>query len=754
MDIDPNAPQIHTGVAATLNLSLSSNSESEISLTSESWIKVEFPVFLQDCMPVMSITALSDSADWHCTCEPGTTPYLKLAYTGADGIFPANGLTFEIAGVLTAEAPSGKNETVTVNPNHIGGITKPSEALLNLLDAVPQGLDQLLHLSLGNSKVFIPTDGTPYLNTLQLIFLNIRQDNKAFYNGPDFGNGPAEVIVTFDYDNNTGMAPTKLTDETTAKETITSVQVGEGSEWKTEDAKTRADISWLLTPQENNIIGANENVIIEFNSVVPNSVEGTTYMHVEIRNFPKEDGTAYPNYTYALEIEKVKIEPLINLDVISETPNFNWRTPQIDLLLHWDYLGVYEIKITNKFDNSVILTRTYDDLYSFECHDTFSYHLDLQLFKEDDLQHDLYFQVEAYDKDGNIRRVDDCIFKLPPKIQMDFSPNYFNWSDLSSMTNGHIIPDDLQVTIRIAWDNNDPIQFDKTYFILTFVDGNRSFKRPLEESDGQIVNGWWEYNSNAASLRYGLDQEFNVQESVFSDLLFGVLTEKEDTLQFVWNRLPHVYLVEAGIQDGYGPILWAKPGQNDGSFKSLANYVYFDQIKIESYMNIFDSITLHCRSFKLTTTGTISLNNMWDKPSRVKIEAGDTVQIDGTIDTWGNSFAKRVTNDLWPNGHHSNIAWRAKFGAGEEELTGTLTVSTSPDDQILFWKQDTAGSLWIFGYVFERRGLHAILLKDDLSTYTNGDLLPSWDSRTPPEDISRVTLEDNPDFYFECNYIK
>lgn len=327
-----NSPaSIYIGVNSSLQVTLTNNTGSAISVASTDEISVRLPFFLNAYQKAISLTDIS--AKW------------KVDPSSKFSLQPASGTTSWNTGEQIDFTLSGINVPSTANPNssiltvsftglalnsvnqHVSLEHAPKKGNLNLHDAV---------------SVTLLSNKLPYPNSTEgeklfLTITNILPPPHAQDPQPPLstvGPGKAEITISFVYGDSVGSINTA----TEAQKFTASVKNDQGNGWAltsspsstSSDAMTAGadkaasvDPQWSFAPSAGNtaIIGGGQNnsIEFEFDKIKSNEKAGTTLMYVSFNGFEASATKGYNDTYFILPIHKINTQPTITGFSVSST---------------------------------------------------------------------------------------------------------------------------------------------------------------------------------------------------------------------------------------------------------------------------------------------------------------------------------------------------------------------------------------------------------------------------------------------------
>ena len=376
-------PVIYVGVSATLNITLSNQTGSDIDLQNDSGLQIYMPFyFSQTELQAMSIDTIS-AAGWTFVASSNDGPLLLNSSSGtwASG----TSLTFNIENVLSSNAAA--SDTVQVNFNNFSGNNIPAQdsVTLTLSNPVVPGnvnLDTVLQVSTElNGEVYVSTTVDPVTNTLYVNLKNI--STAPLYTGLTQVGSP-QVSVSFVYGDTSGALAPDTKSNTLPPDSAWnisgSVSVNETGGWTVQnpspDGQANSPV-WILAPDEVNIniigTGANANVTFAFSNILSFTLPGPTQMYLDFTGFMQNETTAYNDERFVADITKLLLPTNVGLLGFYNSPSMfayttgNGNTPGTAAVnLYWYGFAIasvgLEYKIAGQPSNPASpFSKTYPD---------------------------------------------------------------------------------------------------------------------------------------------------------------------------------------------------------------------------------------------------------------------------------------------------------------------------------------------------------------------------------------------------------
>ncbi len=368
------APTVYVGTAATLDVTLQTDTGSDVTLSSQtpaSTLLIFPPAFYtNDEIAAMTIV----QPDWTLAHLTGA---LQLTFTGTNGTAWKAGtaLAFSIGTALSNASPT--SSPLQINPSNMSGsVPVQLQTQLSLIAAPQPGnpkLTDVLQLSLDDQgTVYVSQTGDPLQNVLTLNVKNV--GSAPLYAGGAMWTGSPTVTVTFVYGSTPGsLAP----DDDAAHPNVGSAWNIKAAVSSTADPWTPTNPtsgtagthpSWLLQPSPTNqeIIGVGDaaNATFTFSDVISFTRPAHTQMTVQFSGFMQNEKTPYDDAVFVLDIVKLMPPPTRGL------VNFSGRDPivqvyditiPVEAQLHWTMFDVASVILLTGVPGVPISTVPYPD---------------------------------------------------------------------------------------------------------------------------------------------------------------------------------------------------------------------------------------------------------------------------------------------------------------------------------------------------------------------------------------------------------
>lgn len=309
--------RIYIGVTATLNISLSNNTGSDIEFNRDSSLEIFFPFYFK-AMQLQQMRLSNISQDGWVASYNSVNASLVLRRSGDVGTWPANRrMNFSIDNVNSAAAPN--SGSVQINLQNMSGSDIPfqlSSALALVAQPQPGNLelqDMLSVEPMYGGAIYVSNPSNPLNNT---IYLNIKNIGATpLFNGRSMWRGTPRITVSFVYGTTSGsLAPDDKQDASevgSAWGISGAIYVDQSAGWTIQNPVVSGQANtpvWTLAPVSTNqqVIGTGDraNVTIAFSNVISMTPTGPTQMYVQFSGFMADDNTPYNDRIFVVALTK------------------------------------------------------------------------------------------------------------------------------------------------------------------------------------------------------------------------------------------------------------------------------------------------------------------------------------------------------------------------------------------------------------------------------------------------------------------
>ncbi|MCA6363463.1 MAG: hypothetical protein IM638_10530 [Bacteroidetes bacterium] len=355
VNLSNQLPIVYVGITASLQLTLTNNTGSDVSLISgsgASTLTIVMPQFYTaDEINAMTVT----NTNWQFTAQ-GNSQSIILAWIGENNYNWAQqeSLIIEIDNCTSNGNKSVQQMVVYFTGFNVPGFPYMEQTVLTLQDQPVPGnatLSDVLQVTLDNQgTVYVSTAGDPIENTLILNFKNTGTSDLFSGNNP-WTTSP-QVIVSFVYGRTAGaIAPADAGSNPGSAWNINGgVYAAQGNKWQIQNPQSggiNPSPQWQLTPLTTGtgIIGTGNqaNISFDFSEIISQTPVGHTQMYVQFSNFPKNDSTLYNDELFVIDI--VKLDPPPTRGLVSffcPQPVIQINAPNTPLTLDMRW-GTFEV---------------------------------------------------------------------------------------------------------------------------------------------------------------------------------------------------------------------------------------------------------------------------------------------------------------------------------------------------------------------------------------------------------------------------